>query len=106
MDFDKLKEEVFEGSKNLLSNMAIEFSETLKNEIENFVDDTHHDLERWSKALISGDLKPAEYQDLLERHEADLRLRALTIVGIQKENLERVRRGILDVIVTAVFKAI
>lgn len=71
-----------------------------------FINSSKADLERWTKSLANGAINQEDFEWLLASQKDLGQLKALTQSGLTKIKLERFINGVIDTIISTVFKLI
>ncbi len=76
-----------------------------RRDIEAFLSRTRGDLERWTTLLASGALTREDFEWLVLGKRDVVELAALKRKGVGKAALDRFRAGLVELVVTAAFRA-
>lgn len=97
----------------LKSNIANLAEATVKNYIKQatedghkFIDSSKEKLERWAIQLAKGDLKPDEFEWLVDSQKDLLTMTALKQAGLAQVRVDQFKAAVLNLVVDTVFSAL
>lgn len=106
IDVEALVDLIKQGLYDIAEKEIKGYLTQLFDDVSAFIEANIGKVYRWAQALAEGKLQPHEFhflvgglQDLMEMH-------ALSQVGIAKATIQRIRRAVIDLIVTTVFRVV
>jgi len=101
--FNDFVEAVLGGVPDLARSTVGDLPTRAREDAIDFLEKTAADLQQWTEELARGDLTQQDFQDLVEAKKALAEIHALTQTGVALANLERFRRGLIDLVVNTAF---
>jgi hypothetical protein len=101
IDFEELLRNIKEGIIDVAREEAEAYIEQATYDAIDFVDRVRGNLLRWAPAVVNGQLTTEEVMYLLKAQQNLVVMHSLSQVGLATARLERIRDGIIDVIVSS-----
>ena len=103
-DFSGFLGALKDGLVTLGKDHAKEFADALMKDGEDFAEKTKDNLKKWGGQLASGDLSPTEFESLVKGQGDLLQMEALKQAGMAAIQVDKLKKGILDTVVSAAKK--
>lgn len=103
--FDNFKADILQEIGPLATSTFKDFANEAQQDVTAFLQQSAAKLERWTGMLARGDLTKPEFTVLVESQKGLLTLHALTQEGIALATLQRFRDKVIDIVISAAFKA-
>ena len=103
-DFNGFLDAFKDSLLTLGKDHAKEFADALMKDGEDFAEKTKDNLEKWGGQLASGDLSPTEFESLVKGQGDLLQMEALKQAGMAAIRVDKLKKGILDTIVSTAKK--
>lgn len=97
---DIIKQGLLDIAQKEVGNYVVQFNK----DVFDFIEDNLPKVFRWAELMISGDLTQEEFQFLVAGLEDIVTLRALSEVGIALVALQRIRKAVIDLLISSVLK--
>jgi hypothetical protein len=101
--FDDFLALVLKNGKDLVETTLQGFQANAEADIQAYLAQERTILQNWTEEVAKGQMSQAEYADLLKGEVDVAKLASLTAAGVALADLERVRVGLIDVVVKAAF---
>lgn len=100
-NFDQFLESVKNGVADLATTEASGFVDAARRDGEAFVDATKEDLLVWTRQLADGLLSKDEFEFLVKGKKDLAKMEALTQAGAGAAKVEKVRTGVLNIVLSS-----
>lgn len=97
--FDDFIAAVKEGATPLIGDFAGGLKDEALNDLTSFLAAKAHDLQEWTGMLARGEITRLEFEMMVKGAKSLLELRGLRIAGVQLARLQRLRDGIINLVI-------
>lgn len=106
IDFSAIFSNVIDGVKKLAVGSLKDFVTQAQSDAQDFIESSKNDFELWTTQLSRGEINKPQFENLVQG-QADLaEMHALTQAGIAQADIQRLRDGVINLLIEAAFKAI
>jgi len=106
MDYDKIKDTILEGVREIAEEEFDGYEESLIQSSEEFLEDIKEELKVLMEQHANGELTKLEFKSCLRQKKGKAKMHALLQIGVTQVKLERFRRKLIDLVVSTVTDAI
>ncbi|MEM7300714.1 MAG: hypothetical protein AAF468_06485 [Pseudomonadota bacterium] len=106
MNIDEILQGAMVDVVNLATDSFGDLASDTEQDIIDFTNESREKLDLWTQAAAAGFMDDEEFAFLLGARMTNAKMRALTRAGIVQTRIEHFRKGVIDIIVKAVFSAI
>jgi|AntDeeMinimDraft_4_1070355.scaffolds.fasta_scaffold19856_1 hypothetical protein len=106
MDFEELLKELKSELGQLIEENFSDFKDAAQEDVDEFIESSRTKLKRWTGLLAQGELDREEYSWLLKSQKDLFLMHALKKAGMEKLRLEKLKDGMVDVILDTAFRVV
>lgn len=101
-NFDELLQDLKDNALALIKNTLLDFKDQAQDDVSAFFNSSKDKLEKWTQALINGDLSKEDYKWLLESQKDLMAMNGLKQAGLAKIQIDKLKNALVNMIVDTV----
>lgn len=106
IDFNAIKKEILRDVVNLAKGAFHDRKSEIEELTNSFLAASEANIKRWGEAMLKGDISKAELENLVRGEGRLLKVTLLEQAGISLIEIDKLRQGILDIVVKVVSKVV
>lgn len=105
-DFDAFFEKLKAGAEGIARKEALEFALAAQKDSRAFLETFRGDLQRYTELAATGRITREEFEFLVMAKRDLAAMEALKQAGLAKIRIEKIKNGILELVISSVFELI
>ncbi len=102
-NFDQFLEAVKNGVVDLAKTEAVDYIDAARSDGQEFLNATKQDLIVWTQQLADGLLSQDEFEFLVNGKKDLAKMEALTQAGVGAAKIDKIRSGVINIVLTSAF---
>lgn len=105
-DFNEIFDEIKDEAVSLVKLMARKYREEAEKDVEDFLESSKEDIQRWTERLSSGELTTQEFEILISGLTTIAELKILKHSALAQQRIGQLIGGVLNIIIDVVLSRI
>lgn len=101
-NFDEILQDLKDNALALIKSTLLDYKDQAQDDVTIFFNSSKVKLEKWTTALINGDLSKEDYKWLLESQKDLMVMNGLKQAGLAKIQIDKLKNALVNMIVDTV----